>query len=466
MHTELNDLYTQEEFQRNLSGVNHDFLEYINHSPGGLKRESFKELELNSQLFTLQPWPTFVSRKYIEEFKTAGETIWQLFKAIPQRIFNNDTAAMSRFYELPQKIIDIQMDGVTNETLKHLVSRGDFILSNGGLKCLEFNVTPNLGGWQISIWESLYRRNSLFSGFLKTHKVKTFNQDLLVLFLSHILELIKQNPVGSNGDGINIAFTLSNYDEQAKDPTRDFLNAAWHRLLKKHVPSTQGDVIMCDRKRLQYKNDRVYIDGKLIDTMVEFQHGMVSPSTLNVFKAGNVKLINGPICQLLGSKLNLALLSDYERYDVYSKTEQTLIDRYIPWSRKVEPGKTTFHSDTVDLEPFLLKNRENMVLKPSRGLGGEDVCVGRKTPQEEWEKAIAMAMEKRSFVVQEYIQGDHGIYQAGDQGCMVHDMVWGFFLFGPSYCGAWVRVMPSGDHKGVINCHQGATVSGIFEVDQ
>jgi hypothetical protein len=45
-------------------------------------------------------------------------------------------------------------------------------------------------------------------------------------------------------------------------------------------------------------------------------------------------------------------------------------------------------------------------------------------------------------------------------------MGWGFFMFGPHYAGVWVRVLPRKKSKGVINCHQGASVSVVFNVDE
>jgi len=118
------------------------------------------------------------------------------------------------------------------------------------------------------------------------------------------------------------------------------------------------------------------------------------------------------------------------------------------------------------METFLLSNRENMVLKPSWGFGGDDVCVGRSCPKEEWEAAVQKAINGRSWLVQEYLKPNTGYYQLPTDGYDIFDMVWGFFVFGNRYTGAWVRVMPQKGSKGVINCHQGAGVSIIFEVDK
>ncbi len=99
------------------------------------------------------------------------------------------------------------------------------------------------------------------------------------------------------------------------------------------------------------------------------------------------------------------------------------------------------------------------------GFGGKNIWIGNKTVPHQWEKYVKNALQEKNWVVQELVETSPGVYQAGD-GYEYHDMAWGFFIFGSQYTGAWVRVMPQEKSKGVINCHQGASVSVIFEVDE
>jgi glutathione synthase/RimK-type ligase-like ATP-grasp enzyme len=194
---------------------------------------------------------------------------------------------------------------------------------------------------------------------------------------------------------------------------------------------------------------------------------MVSPPVLEVFKAGNVRLITGPITDLLSNKLNLALLSNYqENKNAFSEEEKKVIDKYVPWSRKMIPGSTTYGARTIKLPDFLLANKDKFILKPANGYGGKDVLIGKRIPGGKWEELIKTAMSRKDWLVQEFVDSSPGLYQAGENGCERHDMVWGFFVLGSTYAGAWVRVLPQKNNKGIINCHQGASVSLTFEVEE
>ena len=210
---------------------------------------------------------------------------------------------------------------------------------------------------------------------------------------------------------------------------------------------------------IYYKKNRVH-------ALMEMYLGYVSPDVLTAFRAGNLRLVNGPISFLLSNKLNLALLSDPGNARVFTPEEKNIIHKYVPWTRKIIPGSTTYRDEKIaSLEGFMLSNKEKLVIKPSMGLGGQGICIGTKSSPPEWEQAVKTAIKEKNWLVQEWVESSPGIYQAGENGCERCDMVWGFFVFGSRYSGAWVRVMPQANSKGVVNCHQGATVSIIFEVD-
>ncbi len=110
-------------------------------------------------------------------------------------------------------------------------------------------------------------------------------------------------------------------------------------------------------------------------------------------------------------------------------------------------------------------HREELVIKPNNQLGGKDVCVGKKVSPEQWLDAVNTAFKQNDWLVQEFAGSSFGLYQTGENDCALHDMVWGFFHFGKRFGGTWLRVMPQRLNKGVINCHQGASVSITFNVD-
>jgi glutathione synthase/RimK-type ligase-like ATP-grasp enzyme len=166
--------------------------------------------------------------------------------------------------------------------------------------------------------------------------------------------------------------------------------------------------------------------------------------------------------------LNLALLSDYEALEssTFSDEEKKVIHRYIPWSRKIVPGYTDHGKKKVKLENFICINKDQLVIKPSGGRGGAGVYIGQHTPQPKWEELLETAVHQGNWLVQEFVSSLPLLYQDGEVGCEVHNVVWGFLVLGSQYGGTVIRVLPQKHDKGVINYHQGAKVGVLFEVNQ
>jgi hypothetical protein len=246
-----------------------------------------------------------------------------------------------------------------------------------------------------------------------------------------------------------------------------YLNQLYQKVLQWIQGGLTGRLIICDFHQLDLVDGCIYYKEEKIHAVAEMNHGLVSPEIMKAFKAGNISLINGPITNLLSNKLTLAVLSNYEEFDVFTDEEKEIIDIYVPWTRKIVPGGTTYQKETIrDLEQFMVTNREKLVIKPSQGYGGTGICVGRKVSQGYWQECVRTAFQQKTWLVQELVESVPALYQLGEEGFDYHDIVWGFFVLGPRYTTAWARVMPQKSNKGVINCHQGATVSIIFEVPE
>jgi len=449
---------------RNLSEVNIKLLEYASENPDMMNRANYKSLHLDDGLFRLQPWPTFVRSQVQEDFQEASMQIFSLIKEIPGRIFNNDAEKISRYYNIPPDQARRQLVGMSARHMDSQMARGDFLLTDDGLKCLEFNVTPSLGGWEIPMWELRYLNTPVITQFFRHCNVAPRNPNLISIFIRHAIDSAKDLYPGQNE--INTVILREGYIDGKPDPTENYFKHFYKQILEQHYPGLRGELRIVEKRNLESRERCIFHQGKQFQLIVELQHGDVEDSVLDALEAGTIRLISGPVTSLLTSKLNLALLSDSENSSVFSSKEKELIDKYIPWSRKVVEGKTHYKGKEVDMAEFLRTNQERLVLKPSSGYGGAGVSLGSKTDAAEWEQLVTSAFAQKDFMVQERVEGAVGAYLAGEDNVDVFDMVWGAFCFGSRYAGAWVRVMPQSDNKGVINCHQGAAVSIIFNVEK
>jgi hypothetical protein len=65
--------------------------------------------------------------------------------------------------------------------------------------------------------------------------------------------------------------------------------------------------------------------------------------------------------------------------------------------------------------------------------------------------------------VQEIAESLPYLYQSGDYGCSIHDMVWGPFVFGERYGGVVLRMQPAAA-GGPVNLNLSASEGIVLEV--
>ncbi|HXI21502.1 MAG TPA: hypothetical protein VNH46_10475 [Gemmatimonadales bacterium] len=83
--------------------------------------------------------------------------------------------------------------------------------------------------------------------------------------------------------------------------------------------------------------------------------------------------------------------------------EQQVMRRHLLWTRLVAERRTTTPTgESVDLLPFIRRERETLVLKPNRSYGGEGVTLGPSVSQSQWDDALATALaDEDRWVVQQ-----------------------------------------------------------------
>ncbi len=90
----------------------------------------------------------------------------------------------------------------------------------------------------------------------------------------------------------------------------------------------------------------------------------------------------------------------------FTAEERRLFSKHVLWTRAVSDRRTSLPRGEGDLLELIRTQREELVLKPSRAFGGQDIHLGRLTGQAEWELLIEQAVRladdpHRSWVVQQ-----------------------------------------------------------------
>jgi len=455
------------EMYQNLSQYNLEFLEFIQKHPEGFERAEFSAANTWDDPtldIVLQPWPVFIERCFSETIAEVSTKVFSLIKSIPDRLFRFDPIKISEYYKIPKEYAQICMLGVDNEYIDNFLTRGDFIITPQQMKCLEYNVSANLGGWELPIWEAQVLQVPLISQFIKSAQLKITNKNVISIMFQHIIDItLKSFP---SEEEINVALSIAN--EKALTGLKEIyskINRIYTNCLKQKRID-KGKIILCRYDQLTIKPDSICYKDQKIHTIIDYYRGQVPLKFLVQFKMGKVLIYNGPVATILSHKLNLALLSEHEDSQLFTPEEQETIKKYIPWTRKIEPGPNTYHGEEIILEDFIITHQKEIVLKPGLDYGGEGVYVGCNTPTNQWESVVEKALQAENWVIQEYMPTPRLFFQWGEKGAVLCDITWGMLVFGNQFAAPFMRALPQKQSHGVVNVKQGAEVPIIFEVEK
>jgi hypothetical protein len=450
-----------------LGGTSVKFLDFVEQNPGMLERANFHEVfDFKVDLVFPQSWPCFIDKQMRGRLEEAGRDVFRLLKSVPKRVFNNDPDRISRYFHMPVAMAEEQLTGADDGHLKNILGRADLVFTDDGFKCLEYNVSASVGGWSIHFLEPVYKSVPLIRKFMLENHINLCNKGLFRVLFNHIIDAAQDKY--PSPDELNIAVPMSDYGVHSEIALRRLpVDKIFKDVLNQRLPGIPGDLVFGHLDHLKLKDNKLRFEDHDIQVLLDLNIGEVPGEVEKAFGAGHFLMYDGPIALLLSNKLNFAVLSEHQDSELFLPEEREIIKRNIPWTRKMTPGDTTFRGHAVNLERHILANREDMVIKPAEGLGGESVYVGRYTPAPLWREVVKLAFRNKNWLVQEFVKSRQFLFQTAQHGSYGHDVIWGVFIFGEHYAGTFLRVL-SGQkqHKGVINSHQGAEYSVVLEVDE
>ncbi len=169
---------------------------------------------------------------------------------------------------------------------------------------------------------------------------------------------------------------------------------------------------------------------------------------------GRVCVVNPFRARVANNKKLFALFQDPRFRHLIEGEETEVIEKTIPWTRILRPGRVNYRDWTIDLLSFVADNRERLVLKPASDYGGHGVALGMETDPAEWERIITEHAEKADFIVQEYVPVPEEMFPTVEDG-HVHMRLKRFninpFGIGGRYAGSITRI----SDRAVINVSAG-----------
>lgn len=412
--------------------------------------------------YQLQSWPTLLSGPKLQEVSEISTGICRLIKSLPERLFEGSAERLSSYYGLPVATLEELLAGPSG--IEGALARGDYIDTASGLKCLEMNLSAQIGGWQLRLWADAFQSHGCFTEFVAQEGLKLVYHDPFTILLNHIVAAAVQSPAGE-GPELNVCSVCAPDVWGPHSPAiiRAF-DQEYRQFLRSHF-DREGSFVCCGYDLLRNSGGRIFLGQQRIHVLLEYNVTQTPPFVIDSFNRQEVHLYNGPMCQIWNDKRNLALLSEYQDSGLFDAGETAFLRTHLPWTRLVVAEFTEHQGERVFLPDLVLARRESLVLKQALAARGEAVFIGRSTSPERWEKVLATAINQGAWVVQEEVESLPYLYQRGESGAMLHDVVWGLFAFGDTFGGGFLRMIPTGQH-GVINSAQGATEGIFFAVEE
>lgn len=463
------------EAQGELSPTARRFLEWVEEHPELLEHTHFKPLfESVGQLVgticgvnkpiseALQPWPVFLSPERHRQLEEVSLAISRLFCSVPERLFGNDAAKIAEFLGMDSELMPSLLLAEPH-FLFDTLCRSDFLMTPEGLKLLEFNI-GNLGGLQATALAPKILGQPLVQQFVEKEGVEPRSHDILRSMFRHALRHTLGTPLGQGGE-INLLIVIAD-----KGPWSFSTHAVplykeiYRDLLQELAPGRAGRLDVVPIGQIEFPGGALGHGGVRYHAVIEQNDERPSEAIFRSFKAGKVNCYTSPIGMILGDKRLMALLSTPpEGEDPFTLEERRLIERTIPWTRRVIGDGETFRGFTGSWGEVLRRHREQLVLKTATGYGGAEVFVGPSLTGEEWQAKVEEALAADDWIVQDHLSSMQVLAQYGEKGAEPFHIVWGLFTFGPDYGGALLRMGPQSGSP-VINITRGAQIGIVYEV--
>jgi hypothetical protein len=195
-----------------------------------------------------------------------------------------------------------------------------------------------------------------------------------------------------------------------------------HLLFRDYFRAHGLRAITADPREVEYRDGRLMagdfpitlIYKRVLISELVGRGGLDHP-VVRAVRDGAVCMVNPFACKILHKKASLAVLSDERNEEMFTAEEGRAIIEHVPWTRRVEERRTRYHEQTVDLVPFLLGQRERLVLKANDEYGGKGIVLGWLTPADEWERAVRAALDE-PFIAQERITIPSEVYPSARSG--------------------------------------------------
>jgi hypothetical protein len=192
---------------------------------------------------------------------------------------------------------------------------------------------------------------------------------------------------------------------------RDLPTIKEFELFRDYFESNGYKAIICSPDQLEFDGTALKCEDVTID--IVYKRLLVNeylpimkeqPALLDACRAGAVCMVNSFRGKLVHKKAIFAVLTDERHKSLFNSAELSAIAKHIPWTRNFREEKTGNKGETIDLVEWTRANSQKLVLKPNDDYGGHGIYIGWNSSESEWDAAIADALAKGDYLVQERVK--------------------------------------------------------------
>ncbi|WP_434752335.1 circularly permuted type 2 ATP-grasp protein [Paenibacillus amylolyticus] len=426
-------------------------------------RELEGKLESNGFIYRNKPFQLFprvviLSSSDREKIRNDAEKLLAILEKVI-RIYEEDVATREFFMldEAASRLVQID----PGYERKIRISRFDTYLVPGeeSFKVLENNTDCPAGTIFTGRINTVIRQIPSISTFLKNipplfeegiHKSDTFINELISTFA----EFSFGSPLRS--------MAILQLDNHVSLEVKEML---------KLLQQLGIEAVVTDPRQLSYQDGKLYAGNQRIELIwnkinsADFIPLLNDSDALSDFICAceNLSVCHVNSFQarfITESKLCMAYLSDPSFRKHFTEEECKLLDKHIPWARKLSDVPSENNDDQALRKLFKL-NRKNLVLKTAYDIRGEGVVIGLSTSQEKWEELVDQCWDK-PYIMQELIAAPEIPVPAGQGSSLTHKKFSAdLFMFGGKFQGFGSKL--SDELK--VNVFQGGSKQAIFSID-
>lgn len=361
--------------------------------------ELLKELLKGGRRFLERP--SFLTQAQIAAYQRDLATCADLLVSLPDRRYGGSAVAMAEALGLPAPSIELirAAEGLPRPRY----GRVDAMLSERGLRVLEFNATSETGGLEwIAPAIRAWLDQPAAAKFLADRQCEYVPPTTV---LADELRAFAAAHVGSDDPTVVIV-------EGAGGMAR--YGHAWRPL--RELLSEEGlQVLVCELPELSVRNGRAFVGEQAVDVVYRvFELSQVTDDAastailldlIRLAHDGAVAIWTSIDSELFRNKACMATLHSPE----LDRTEQetAAVRRLLPPTTLIAAAPT--EAELGDL----IRRREELILKPTDGFAGAGIVAGWEVPQARWEAAIRAltgpaVVQQRVLPLAEDVRGRDG----------------------------------------------------------